>query len=431
MAPCVDRMREVRLYGRRIGEIRRLGLNRLEFEYESDYAREPGAPPLSVCLDVNTTGASTEAATCWFSGLLPEGLRREHLARIVGTTTIDLWSLLDAAGAECAGAVQIVNPAYEDAPAYFPLDDSALASLLHTIPVDPIGTVDQSARISLAGAQDKVALAREDDGSWSVPLAGAASTHILKPQSARFAGLVENEHWCMTLARTAGLDAARTEILTVQGASVLVVERYDRTRTPGGALARIHQEDTAQALATLKKYESCGGPPAREIARVKGIDGADLLDRLMFNWMVGNCDGHAKNFSVLEPETPRARLAPAYDVLCAETCPGLDYDLALKLGAAQYPAQVTLDDLVQTGAEMGVGAEQTREHVQSLGARLAEAAESPRLAPYGLRITVQDLVRSRAERASRLFAPKTPAGRPRGSSQQAGRQRSRNTERDT
>ena len=260
MPVCVDRTREVRLYGTRIGEIRRLGANRLEFEYESDYAREPGAPPLSACLDVNSRGASTEAATCWFTGLLPEGKRRERLARIVGTTEIDVWTLLDAAGSECAGAVQIVNPAYEDTPAYLPLDDSALASLLHTIPVDPIGTVHRSARISLAGVQDKVALAREHDGSWSVPLAGAASTHILKPQSAEFAGLVENEHWCMTVARTAGLDAARTEILTVQGAPVLVVERYDRTRTPGGALARIHQEDTAQALATVEKYESCGGP---------------------------------------------------------------------------------------------------------------------------------------------------------------------------
>ena len=43
MPVCVDRTREVRLYGRRIGEIRRLESNQLEFEYEPDYAREPGA----------------------------------------------------------------------------------------------------------------------------------------------------------------------------------------------------------------------------------------------------------------------------------------------------------------------------------------------------------------------------------------------------
>ena len=65
-------------------------------------------------------GASREAATCWFAGLLPEGLRRKHLARIVGTSEFDLWTLVDAAAGECADAVQIVNPADEDAPAYFP-----------------------------------------------------------------------------------------------------------------------------------------------------------------------------------------------------------------------------------------------------------------------------------------------------------------------
>ena len=96
-------------------------------------------------------GASREAATCWFAGLLPEGLRRKHLARIVGTSEFDLWTLVDAAAGECADAVQIVNPADEDAPAYFPLNDSSLASLLHTVPVDPIGTVDRSPRTALAG----------------------------------------------------------------------------------------------------------------------------------------------------------------------------------------------------------------------------------------------------------------------------------------
>ena len=42
-------------------------------------------------------GASRESATCWFAGLLPEGLRRKHLARIVGTSEFGLWTLVDAA----------------------------------------------------------------------------------------------------------------------------------------------------------------------------------------------------------------------------------------------------------------------------------------------------------------------------------------------
>ena len=50
-------------------------------------------------------------------------MRRKQLSLITGTHERDLWTLLDAAGAECAGAVQIVNPIYEDNPGLHRLDE--------------------------------------------------------------------------------------------------------------------------------------------------------------------------------------------------------------------------------------------------------------------------------------------------------------------
>ena len=401
MPPCLDQEREVRLHGKRAGTIRRLSLHELAFAYAPGYREDPTAPPLSTCLPKSMSTASTRRATAWFTGLLPEGPRRDQLARIVGTTSIDLWTLLDAAGAECAGAVQIVNPAYEDVPSLLRLDARELEALLHTTPVEPIGTVDRSARISLAGAQDKVALARSADGAWAVPLAGAASTHILKPQSTKYRGLVENEHWCMTIARSAGLEAARTEIITVGERAVLVVERYDREATPGGGSVRVHQEDTAQTLATTRKYESEGGPTLGKIARVRGISTNDLIDRITFNWIVGNADGHAKNLSVLEPGTRHARLAPAYDVLCTETYADVPVELAITLGGAKQPGDVTALSIAKAAQAIGADPHATLERVARLAARVAEAAHSEKFEPYGLRITVRDQVRSRATRASR------------------------------
>lgn len=406
MPPCLDQTREVRLYGQRVGEIERLALHELAFRYDRAYARSPGAPPLSAGMATRMREPPRSHATAWFDGLLPEDNRRAQLAGIVGTTHIDTWSLLDAAGAECAGAVQIVNPAYEDRPALYPLEPEELAKLLLTTPVDPLATVDRSARMSLAGAQDKVALTRDTNGAWHVPLAGAPSTHILKPQSARFRGLVENEHWCMTIARHAGVDAAKTSIITVADTPVLVVERYDRRPVPSALPERIHQEDTAQALGATHKYEEEGGPAASTIARIPGIDPAKLLERMMLNWMLGNADGHAKNLSVLYPGTDRARLAPAYDLVCTETY-DLSSTLAIRIGDAKYPGDVGPANITRAARAMGMEPEQALANVASLGTRLADAANRRVLQPAGLRVTILDRVRSRAELASRKLAART------------------------
>ena len=118
---------------------------------------------------------------------------------------------------------------------------------------------------------------------------------------------------------------------------------------------------------------------------------------------MGNADGHAKNISVLEPGTERARLAPAYDVLCTETYPGVPKDHAIRIGGARYPGEVSMSAIERCGATLGISKEESREMVAALGARVSEAAESVRLRPDGLRVTVTDLVQHRAERASRLL----------------------------
>ena len=409
MARGDDATREIRLYGRRIGEIRRLGPAWVSFEYGADYADTPGAAPLSACLPPTAQAPVKDAATAWFWGLIPGGLRRYDLARTLGTTPRDMWTMLDATGAECAGAVQIVDPAEEETPGLHPVEPEELAMLLRTVPVEPIGADERRARTALAGAEDKLALTRTEAGGWAVPLAGAPSTHILKPESRTFDDLVENEHWCMTLAHRAGVPAARTEIVTVAGAPVLVVERYDRTRTADGAIARVHQEDAAQALATIRQYEDLGGPGLAQIARVPGVAATELIERAVLNSMVGNADGHAKNLSVLEPGTPQARLAPAYDVVCTDAYPGADTTLALRIGDAVQPGHVTRGNIVKCAAALGADPDATLERLAVLAERLADAAADTASEPPGLRVPVRDVVCSRAERAAREFGADTGA----------------------
>src|SRR3546814_6227612 len=63
-------------------------------------------------------------------------------------------------------------------------------------------------RLSLAGAQDKLAVVLEADGRLRLPHRGEPSTHILKPDSRRFRGLRDAEALGLALAGRVGLDAA-------------------------------------------------------------------------------------------------------------------------------------------------------------------------------------------------------------------------------
>jgi serine/threonine-protein kinase HipA len=179
----------------------------------------------------------------------------------------------------------------------------------------------------------------------------AATTHIIKPEPHRFAGLVENEGFCMRLARDVGLPAARVEQrATVSGIAYLLVERYDRDLT-AEPIRRLHQEDVCQALgrASDRKYQAEGGPSAVEtvelLRRCSTVPARDLPTfwrSLVFNWLIGNCDAHAKNFSLLY-DAGAPTLAPLYDLLSTTVYPDLTRRLAMSIGGAREIDEVDAD----------------------------------------------------------------------------------------
>ena len=96
----------------------------------------------------------SEPTTTWFGGLLPEGANLEALAELCETEDKDPWTLFGIAGAECAGAVQIVRPEYRDAPAFEQIDDGTVAEMLKEYANNAPQRLLRAARLSLlAGAQ--------------------------------------------------------------------------------------------------------------------------------------------------------------------------------------------------------------------------------------------------------------------------------------
>ncbi len=331
----------VYLCGRRAGRLIRKDNGNLQFRYDPDYA----GPVISQALPVQPDAHPHAICRAVFGGLLLEGEAREALARNLGISIGNDYALLQELGGDCAGAITLLDPdvPLPAEPRLEPLDDGQLDLLLRELPQRPLAAnPEQGIRLSLAGAQPKLPVTIED-GEVALPLnAAAATTHIIKPEPSRFGGLVDNEAFCMELARAVELPAAiASKRATVSGLRYLLVERYDRDLT-ADPIRRLHQEDVCQALgrASDRKYQAEGGPTVpetvellRNCSSVPAQDLPTFWRALVFNWLIGNCDAHAKNFSLLY-DGSAPTLAPLYDLVSTTAYPELTTRLAMSIDGA-------------------------------------------------------------------------------------------------
>jgi serine/threonine-protein kinase HipA len=269
-----------------------------------------------------------------------------------------------------------------------PLSDEELADLVRNLRSAPLG-VGGRVRISLAGVQEKLLLTRMPDGTWGRPVDGTPSTHILKPEIAAYPSTVENEAFCMRVAKHLGLQVANVETTEVAGRKLIVVERYDRAVQPDGTVVRLHQEDFCQATGTRPddKCQDDGGPSLARIADIVAaatVRGSleRLLQAVTLNTLVGNGDAHAKNFSLLHERSGVLHLAPLYDVMCTLTYG--DDRLALYVDDVRRTNRVTAQRLVNEGARWGLPRQRCGEIVTDILDRAPGAIDAARDATAGV-----------------------------------------------
>ena len=364
-----DRL-EVDLFGLPIGEVFLSGTLRSPedwvFAYHDSYLNSAAPVELSVTMPLRREPWAGARVCNWFCNLLPEGPVREAIVQRLRLPDRDDFALLAAIGGECAGAVSLRSPEALPGPAQ--------ASLAQPGPVQDGETDLQAAldlqgadagegswaligtplRLSLAGAQDKLAVIADSDGRLRLPRPGESSTHILKPDSHRFRGLRDLEALGLALARATNLRAADAIPVQVANWPALLIERYDRTPGLDGKPLRLHQEDFFQALGYPGelKYESQGGPglaACSRLIRSLGLGPAavqGLLDWVAFNALIGNADAHAKNLALLCGRDGRIQLAPFYDLVPTLTLPErlVDRTPALRIGAARRISDIGADD---------------------------------------------------------------------------------------
>jgi serine/threonine-protein kinase HipA len=397
--------RVVQLYGRRIGTLRRQG-GGVEFSYAPELLARPPARfhhPLSLSLPFRAAPFAEAGAGPFFAGLLPDGMpARRQLGRELQVDATDDFGMLAALGRDCAGAVTLLPADQADSPGSrleaepHRLGEAELAQRIRDLPARPLFVdPDGEVQLSLAGVHDKAAvlLVRAADGSEQValPRHGAPSSHILKVDIAGLKDSARVEHFCLQLAGRAGLQVPHAEIRTAEDQSYLLLQRYDRSQvvTPGQAPSwrRLHQEDFCQATGQYpaQKYEKRGGLDAQRCMALLGAvqqparDRIEFLRRLLFNYLIGNPDAHAKNYAlVYRPHG--VQLAPFYDLNCAAAYRSQFKEqrpqLAMSVGGQRNPDLLTAENWAAFAVSIGVPAAYVRRTLVQMAKQLPAFAQA-------------------------------------------------------
>lgn len=376
---------DVYLLGRRVGRIDyRSHRNEMRFAYAPDYLSRADAVPLSHALPLQAEPFGSDRTTVFFGNLLPPDVVRRRLGPVLHLSRHNVFGFLEALGGDCAGAIALWPPGADVREAdetVRMLSEDEADEVLKALRKRPlyVNGID-GYRISGAGAQSKL-IVRLVDGRIGLPLFGTPSSHIVKPSAEDYPDAVYNEFFSMRLAGRLGLKAAPCGLMRVKGAVYYWTRRFDREWI-GGRMRRLHQEDFCQVTGVPGelKYESEGGPSFRSCMaamrdmRMALSDQFAFIDRMAFNFLLGNADAHGKNSSILYRGAEGRSLAPLYDVLCTAVYDALSEVNAMSIGGARKFADVSRDSFAAMAQEVGMRPQLVLRRLDALVGKVLPAA---------------------------------------------------------
>jgi serine/threonine-protein kinase HipA len=356
------------------------------FTYDSSWIGLRGAFPISTTMPATPDRIGPDIFLPWAANLLPENEQLRTLGQLLGMARSDVVGLLSAIGGDTAGALSIGQPGRTSSVQWRPVGTpDELESILEDLPNKPFLVGEEGVSMSLAGAQSKLAVAVDEGGHICIPMNGSPSTHILKPDSPRLPGSVQNEAFCLTLARRMKVPTSNIATGKAGKRTFLLVKRYDRTDV-GGRWRRLHQEDYCQALGTppSAKYESnqtgIRGPTLKDMFEVTrrhlpATDIIRLLDMVVVNVLCCNTDAHAKNYSIMIRGNG-ASLAPIYDIMCGEVWGNVTRNVAQKIVGKSRGDDLKGRDWQRFARECGLNPRQVVDRVGALAKSAIAEAEA-------------------------------------------------------
>lgn len=332
--------------------------DRVSFGYDRGYA----GPAVSVRLPVRAEPFSERDTEVFFSALIPEGQTRIDFLDALRAGRSEYAPILERLNDESSGA--LVFTVGDEEPGknehYEPIGSQLFEDLANSPHATAVETVGKT-RLSLAGAMAKIGLYRDGSSSWYLPHGSAPSTHIIKAgDDRRFPFEILNEAICLETARACGLPTEDFDLIPTENGPLLAVRRFDRIepdapRFIGGHLRpmRLHQEDLCQVGGTKLKYEPSGGDfLSFAVSHVSSAcesafgEAMLVLYYVFFDYLMGNCDNHLKNISLLYTADWRMReVAPLYDVIDTTVYESLKDTMGISLSSSRSIFEVTREDV--------------------------------------------------------------------------------------
>ena len=284
--------------------------------------------------------------------LLPEGNPLEVLVNIFHLSKYNTFGLIQALGLDTPGSL-VILPSHQELPKYANfrlITQEELEDRLNNRDLYSLMVWDGKPRLSVAGVQDKINVVLNKEEQLGFGEGSLCSTHILKFEKQKLSYLVLNEYLSMQLAKRCSLNVANVQMKRFGQHPALLVERFDRKMITTNIVQRRHLIDGCQALNLPPeyKYEQNFGN-SRDVANIR--DGVSLpklfdfanqcinpaktkqqiLDWVLFNILIFNCDAHGKNLSFFVGANGIS-LAPFYDLVNIKMYPEFEHGLAMALG---------------------------------------------------------------------------------------------------
>jgi len=175
--------------------------------------------------------------------------------------------------------------------------------------------------IAVPGVQPKISLTLVKDiidgrkNERLTIIGGLGGNYIVKPPTAEYPELPQNEHLTMRIAEAFGIATVESSLVRLQSGELsYVTRRIDRTDTQ----EKIHMLDMFQITEATDKYKSSMERIGKALGKYASntlLDQLRYFEMAVFAFLTGNNDMHLKNFSMIINRRGEWELAPAYDLL--------------------------------------------------------------------------------------------------------------------